>query len=340
MRPAKKRTALRIARFALSLSAYTFCVSPPARCQDSSAEMNMIRGDRPEIAVTVRDSSGAEISAPAMVKIYKSGVPTGQEPTRKGRAFFMLSETGEYSVAVSATGYEAAQKEVSIPVALKTEVEIVLKRLPNSNETSGVPGKPVLAPKAQEALDKALQALSADKLNDANKYAAEAMKLAPGHPDVLYLQGVLDLKQRNYADAQSVLEKATQIDPSHAHAFAALGMTLSDEGQYAAAIAPLEQSLKLDAKSGWETHWALAKAYYHQQQFDGAVKESQAAVAAANGKAPEVELLLAQSLTATGHYEEAAQVLRNFIKNHGDRKEAATAQHWLDRLTADGKIHK
>jgi thioredoxin-like negative regulator of GroEL len=340
MRPANKRTALRIARFALPLSACAFCVSPPARCQDSSAEMNMMRGDRPEISVTVRDSSGAEISAPAMVKIYKSGVPTEQGPTRKGRAFFMLNETGEYSVSVTATGYEAAQKEVSIPVALKTEVEIVLKRLPNSNETSGVPGKPVLAPKAQEAFDKALQALSADKLKDANKYAAEAMKLAPGHPDVLYLQGVLDLKERNYADAQIVLEKATQLDPSHAHAFAALGMTLSDEGQYAASIAPLEQSLKLEAKSGWETHWALAKAYYHQQQFDGAVKESQAAVAASNGKAPEVELLLAQSLTAAGHYEEAAQVLRNFIKNHGDRKEAATAQHWLDRLTADGKIHK
>ena len=51
----------------------------------------------------------------------------------------------------------------------------------------------------------------------------EAMKLAPGHPDVLYLQGVLDLKRRNFADAQGVLEKATQIDPTHARAHCGAG---------------------------------------------------------------------------------------------------------------------
>jgi len=302
--------------------------------------MNMSRGDRAEISVTVRDSSGGEISAPALVKIYRNGVFSDQGATRKGRAFFILNGVGEYSVAVSAPGYEATQKEVSVPVALKSEVDIVLKRLANANETSGVPGKPVLAPKAQEAFDKGLRALGADKLKDADKYVSETMRLAPGHPDVLYLQGVLDLKRRNFADAQAALEKATQIDPTHAHAFAALGMALSDQGRYDAAIPPLEQSLKLDPKSGYETHWTLAKAYYHHQQYDDAVKESRVALDGSNGKAPEIELLVAQSLTAAGKYDEAGQTLRDFIKNHGDRPEAATARRWLERLTADGKLAK
>lgn len=300
----------------------------------------MSRGDRAEISVTVRDSSGGEISAPALVKIYRNGVFSDQGATRKGRAFFILNGVGEYSVAVSAPGYEATQKEVSVPVALKSEVDIVLKRLANANETSGVPGKPVLAPKAQEAFDKGLRALGADKLKDADKYVSETMRLAPGHPDVLYLQGVLDLKRRNFADAQAALEKATQIDPTHAHAFAALGMALSDQGRYDAAIPPLEQSLKLDPKSGYETHWTLAKAYYHHQQYDDAVKESRVALDGSNGKAPEIELLVAQSLTAAGKYDEAGQTLRDFIKNHGDRPEAATARRWLERLTADGKLAK
>jgi Tetratricopeptide repeat len=336
----KKRVCLRIAPSILPLLVCAFWAPFPARCQDSSAETNMFRGDRAEISVTVRDSSGGEISAPAMVKVYRNGVFSDQGATRKGRAFFMLNGLGEYTVAVSAPGYEAGQKEVSVPVALKSEVEIVLKRLANANETSGVPGKPVLAPKAQEAFDKGLRALGADKLKDAEKYVGEAMRLAPGHPDVLYLQGVLDLKRRNFADAQGALEKATQIDPTHAHAFAALGMALSDQGRYDAAIPPLEQSLKLDAISGYETHWTLAKAYYHQHQYDGAVKESQIALKGSNGKAPEIELLEAQSLTAAGKFEEAGQTLRNFIKNHGDRPEASTARRWLERLTADGKLAK
>ncbi len=65
---------------------------------------------------------------------------------------------------------------------------------------------------------------------------------------------------------------------------------------------------------------------------------SQDALAGSNGKAPEIELLVAQSLTAVGRYEDAAQTLREFVSSHGDRREAATARKWLERLTASGKI--
>src|ERR1700758_1944779 len=85
-----------------------------SRAQDSSAETNMFRGDRPEISVTVRDSGGAEIASPATVRVYRSGVPTDEGTTRKGRIFFMLPSTGEYSVQVSATGYESGQRDISI----------------------------------------------------------------------------------------------------------------------------------------------------------------------------------------------------------------------------------
>jgi tetratricopeptide (TPR) repeat protein len=316
------------------------CIATPVRCQDSSAEMNLNRGDRAEIAVTVRDASGQEISAPAMVKIYKSGVPTDQAAAKKGRAFFILSGLGEYTVVVSATGYESSQKDVSIPVALRSEVEIVLKRTPGANETTGVPGKPVLAPKAQEEFDKGLQALSAGKIKDADKHVSEAMKLAPGHPDVLYLQGVLDLKKQNFVEAQSVLEKATQVDPSYARAFSALGMAQYDQKKYQEAIASLEKSLQLDPATGWETNWSLAEAYYQAGQYDAAVKMSQEALAKSNGKAPEIELLVAKSLVAVGRFDDAAADLRDLVKNHGDRPEAATARRYLDRLAADGKIAK
>jgi Flp pilus assembly protein TadD len=314
-------------------------VALPSLAQDSSAESG-VRGNRPELSITLRDGSGEPIAAAGTVKVYRNGVPAGQSPSHNGRAFFILDNLGDYTILADATGYQSGRQDVSLTIAIKAEVDIVLKRTPGPNETSGVPGKAVLAPKAKDALEKGLQALGSGDLKEANKFAGEAMKLAPGHPDVLYLQGVLDLKERNFVEAQNVLEKATQVDPSHAHAFAALGMAFSDQGKYDLAISPLEQSLKLDANSGYEAHWALAKAYYHQQQYDAAVSESQVALNASNGKAPEIEMLLAQSLTAAGKFEDAAQTLRNFIKNHADRPEVATARRWLERLTADGKISK
>ena len=88
----------------------------------------------------------------------------------------------------------------------------------------------------------------------------------------------------------------------------------------------------------WDAHWTLAKAYYHQQNYDGALKESQDALNGSHGSAPDIELLLAQSLTAVGRYDEAAQALRAFLKNHAKDPSADKARRWLDRLTADGKI--
>jgi tetratricopeptide (TPR) repeat protein len=115
-------------------------------------------------------------------------------------------------------------------------------------------------------------------------------------------------------------------------------MALTDQGKYEAAIAPLEKSLQLEAAGGWETHWALGKAYYYRQRYDQALKTSQLALTESNGKAPQIELLVAQSLTAVGRYDDAAQTLREFLKSHGDSPEAATARRWLEGLAKNGKI--
>ncbi len=334
---AERRPPFRILRFLLSLVPCLFLPPPAALCQDSGGEGTVLRGDKAEISVTVRDSSGEAISAPANVRIFKEGMPTDQKEASHGRAFFILRSLGDYTLVVSATGYKTAQKDVAVPVAVKAEVDIYLQKESATGDNTGIPGRPLLAPKAREALDKGLQALSAKKLAEAEKYVGEAVKLAPGHPDVLFVQGVLYLNLRKWMQAQSVLEKAAQIDPSNAHVLGALGMALTDQGKYEAAIAPLEKSLQLEA-GGWETHWALGKAYYYRQQYDQALKTSQLALTESNGKAPQIELLVAQSLTAVGRYDDAAQTLRDFLKSHSDSPEAATARRWLEGLAKNGKI--
>ena len=297
------------------------------------------RGDRAEIAVTVRESSGELITAPANVKLYKNGVPGDQSLTSRGRAFFIARTLGDYTITVEAAGYKTAQKDVSLTVPIKAEIDVYLQRDTASNVTVGVPGKPVLAPKAKEALVKGLQALGENKLDEAQKSLSEAMKLAPGNPEVLYVQGMLYMKRVNWAQAQSVLEKSNQIDPNQPRVLAALGMALSNQKKYEAAIPLLEKSLELEPTQGWETEWALAKSFYYHEQYDQALKMAQKAHGDSHASAPQVDLLLAQCLTAVGRYEESAQVLREFLKNNPGSPEAATARHWLDGLAANGKIH-
>jgi len=314
-------------------------IAIPTYCQDRGSAESEFRGNGAELTVTVHDSSGEPISTAAVVKLYRDGtILSRQGETSRGHAVLVVNSLGEFTVIVEAAGFESAQQQVTINAAGRAQVDVYLRRLSSGRTAAGAPGRPRLAPKAKEALEKGLQALSAGKTEEAEKYVSEAVRLAPSHPDVLYVRGVLFLKQRDWRQAQNVLETATQIDPNHARAYAALGMALCDQGKYDAAIPPLEHSLLLDAAGTWETRWTLAKAYYQHSQYGDALKVSQEALAESDGKAPEIALLVAQSLTAVGRYEDAAKVLREFLREHGDRREAATARRWLERLTASAKI--
>jgi Flp pilus assembly protein TadD len=310
----------------------------PSRGQDTGDASTEFHGKGVAISVVVHAPSGEPVSSAAMVRLFRGTIPAGEAQTTLGRAELVVNDVGDFTVVVQAGGYATAQKDFSIDAAGRAEVDVYLHSL--SASPSAVPGRPLLAPKAKKAVDEGLQALGANNLGEAQKHASQAMRLAPGHPDVLYLQGVIFLKQREWPKAQEILEKAIQVDPSHANAFAALGMALYDQGKYEAAVAPLEKALHLDSgPASWDTRAALAKAYYQQARYDQALQMSQDALSSSNGKAPEIELLVAQSLTAVGRYEDAAQTLREFLRNYADRREAATARRWLDGLAANGKIH-
>ena len=306
--------------------------------QDTGTAATEFHGRGVAITVVVHDNSGNPISSTAMVKLFRSGtIPAGQATTEGGRAELVVNELGDFTVVVAAAGYASVQKDFSVGATGRIDLDVYLHAL--SANSASVPGRPLLAPKAKKAVDDGLRALSSDNLGEAQKQASKAMRLAPGHPDVLYLQGVVLLKQQEWLKAQEVLEKATQVDPALANAFAALGMALCDQGKYEAAIAPLEKAMQLNPAASWDTRWTLARAYYRQARYDQALQMSQAALSSSHGKAPEIDLLVAQSLTAVGRYDDAARELREFVRDHGDRREAAMARHWLDQLAASGKIH-
>jgi Flp pilus assembly protein TadD len=316
------------------------CLCPPkARCQDSGDQGMMIRGDRAEISVSVRDSSGSVVTVPATVKLNKNGMPSDQTSTSHGRAFFIPRGLGDFTIVVEAAGYKSAQKDISLTVSGKYEVDIYLQRELASNESVGAPGKPILAPEAQKAFAKGTQALRDGKLDEAEKELTKAATLAPANPGILYVQGMLYLRQRNWEKAESVLEKSDQLEPNQASVLSALGMALCNGQKYEKAIGVLEKSIELEPNASWETDWALAKAYYFREQYDQALKMARQAHTTSHGTSPQAELLLAQCLTAMGRFEEAAEILREFLKSNTQGPDAVTARRWLDNLTADGKIH-
>jgi tetratricopeptide (TPR) repeat protein len=303
-----------------------------------SSDVGGVRGNRAELSITIKEGSSQLVGPLITVKLYRMGNLSEQMTTTKGRAVFILNELGDYVITADAVGYRSGQKEISVPIAVAAEEQIVLQR-DTSGEALGLAGRPLLAPKAKESMDKAAQALKENKLDQAEKSLDEAAKLAPNHPDVLYLQGVVLLRRNQPEKAQPLLEKAAQVDPKNARVLSALGMAFVNENRFDLAVAPLQQSVQIDPDR-WDTHYALAKAFYNQEQFEGALQESQRALGQSHGSEPAIELLMAQAQTAVGKFEDSAETLRTFLRLHPNDKGAATARRWLDRLVADGKVHK
>lgn len=324
--------------FLLLVGLYFHPISSP--CQDSSGEGTIIRGTRTELAITVYDSARQIVRSSTTVKLYQDGVAVDQASTSEGRVFFVSRSSGsDFTITVEATGYKSAQKEVTVSPSVKNEIAIYVEAIRPSNESVGVPGKPQLAPKAKEELVKTLQAMDKKKLDEAQKHLSEAVQLAPNDPEVLYVEGLLFLERNDWLDAQTVLQKSDQIEPNQARVIAALGLALCNQKRYQQAIPPLEKSLQLSPTASWETEWTLAKSYYYDGQYEQALKMAQQAKSHAHEATPQLDLLLAQCLTAVGRYEDSAQVLRDFLKNTPSGPDAATARRWLDRLVANGKIH-
>ena len=185
MRSANLQRDAHAALFSRFLAAAFLLSLPCVHAQDSSSDNLTLRTDRPTISLTARTSSGEVITAAGTVKLLHDGVPVSEVPLSHGRAFFGSLPLGDYTLVVEASGYKSTQRDLNLSVAMRYEVDANLQK-EGVDSGDAARAKPLLAPKAKEALDKGLKALSKNKLSEAEKYVNEALQLAPSHPCLLY----------------------------------------------------------------------------------------------------------------------------------------------------------
>lgn len=293
-----------------------------------------------QLVVLVRNAAGEPLATPALVRLYsEDGMPLGTaSAVNGGQASFRNVPTGRYTVEVEASGYTLGHTSALLPMTGEVDVEVYLQ--PEKADAPVVlagADVPVLAPKAKKEMDAGLAALRQKDLSKAQKHLENAYRMAPNHPEVLYLLGSLYAQQNDLGQAEGYLQKATEMEPQHAPAQGALGIVLANEHKFEAAVVPLKKALDLNEKS-WEARWALARCYYTQRDYEGTLEQSTRAVRDSNGLAPEIALVVAASQTALRRYDEAATTLREFLQQHADNRGAPRAKRWLEHLEQTGKI--
>src|SRR5438309_7462470 len=140
------------------------------------------------LIVTVRDEGGATFSGLATVTLQHLDSPVfSTGTTMGGQAIFDGLGPGEYAIVVSAPGYHAATERISLTHGSESEHAFVaLKRDSGASTVSAPQGPPALSPKLQKELSKAVGALQANNLEEAQRHLDAAYRLAPGNPEVNY----------------------------------------------------------------------------------------------------------------------------------------------------------
>jgi Flp pilus assembly protein TadD len=319
-------------RLVLMILACQVSFAVPAWGQNS--RRSGVSGRNSEMIVYVRAPTGEPLDVPAIVQLFKWDGTPHDRTTAQGISPVVFSNLGPggYYVEVQAPGFQTTRQEATVVVPVTTDVHVYMRPQASAARSTSPAGPPLLvAPKAQREVEQGLEALRANNLKEAQKRLDHAAELAPGHPDVFYLLGVLYVRLNDLTRARGALEKATQLDPNHPRALAALGTVLSNQGEYAAAIPILEKAVAVNDRA-WETQWTLASAEYQQRRFEQARAHAQQALATAQGRAPEIQLLIAQVLAALGQREKAAQELESFLRSHPEHAKAPLARGWLARL--------
>jgi len=287
-----------------------------------------------QIVVRVKDSDGSPMRLQARVTIHSPSMLTNvtTNTTDAAQALFTGLNAGEYVIEVSAPGYRTAEVQAIIDENGQVEnVEVMMLPELWLAEKAGVPGPPMLAPKALKETEKGLQALQAGKLEEAETHLKRALQLAPGFPDVNYLMGVLWIEKHDAAQARGYLQKTVQLAPKHAPALMALGEAEYMQKDYAHALESLEQSIEIKPTS-WRAHWLAGVASYQLGDYKKSREHARDALLVGKEKAVSARLLLGEAQVALGEREAALATLEQFLHEQPNAPQAATAKEliaWL-----------
>ena len=286
------------------------------------------------LIVTVRDEGGATFSGLATVTLQHLDSPVfSTGTTMGGQTIFDGLGPGEYTIVVSAPGYLTATERVNLTYGSESEqAYIALKRDSSSSTVAAPQGPPALSPKLQKELGKAVGALQANRLEEAQKHADEAYRLAPGNPEVNYIRGLLADRQGKVAAAQSSWEKTLSLDPRHGLTLQALATIMARKGDYAAAKGYLERALQVDANS-WRAHELMAVVCFRQSNFAEAVSHAERSLELGKNLANGARLPLAESLIQQNQTPPAIEVLRAFLDGRPAKEQAAIANNLIQKLS-------
>ena len=270
--------------------------------------------DNSSLAVQVRAPNGSTLDTLALVTLCNlSGQTITSKATFGSQAVFTPLNKGQYTVNVEAAGYAKAQVDAQIVTGHGQQLVIVtLQPDSGAGTTYTAPTGVVLSPKAQKETSKGMEALQANKLAEAIKHLEAAHHLAPNHPDLSYMLGMIYEKKGDFVTARKYWDEALQAYPKHLSSLLASGDIALRQDDIAGGRKYLEKAVEV-APNSWRAHSLLANALLRQQSYAEAVTHAERAMELGKGQANSALLILGQALAAEHQNDQAIAALKDYL---------------------------
>lgn len=314
---------------------------------DDTINHQILLENTSELIVHVVGKGGLRLEAPVTIKLMrttKSDTPVianyYEAKTKDGHASIEHVGGGEYTVEVSAPGYESHQEKLTVVGGFATTNVFFNLHAFDGSEDSIVWEQPGAAPvtgPARTEMDQAIAALSEGRIAQAGSHVKSALKRAPDSPDIHFVAGFYDEQNKDKEGAQREYEEAIKLLPNHFAAQLNLGCLLINENKSNEAIPHLEKALAVGPNS-WRGHWMLAEAYLQGPRDAQAAKfHATLAIQLGKEKALDAEITLAMAVAIGGDIEKGKAMLNKFIADHPNDERTARAKESLAAL-ANAKI--
>ncbi len=179
-----------------------------------------------------------------------------------------------------------------------------------------------LSPRVAKMAEQAAAGIEARRLDDARRSLVAACVLAPTHPEILRLQGVLKHLEERYDEAVKILREAHAASADDALIANNLGSSMRASGDVDGAIEMFSRATSLDPElaAAW---FNLGKTLKTQAQPEQALPHLLRALELSPAHVP-ARIVLGDSLKATGQIDEAAKAFREAL-----RLNPRNAQAWF-----------
>lgn len=179
-----------------------------------------------------------------------------------------------------------------------------------------------LSPNVMKMAEQAAAGIEQRRLEEARRSLIAACVLAPAHPEILRLQGVLKHLERRYGEAVEILREALIASPDDALIVNNLGSSLraSGDGEGAVEMFQRATALQPDLAAAW---FNLGKTLKSQARPELAIPALERALDISPSHV-RARIVLGDSLKASGRIDEAANAFREALN-----LDPGNAQAWF-----------